>query len=99
QPTREVASFDPGSLRSMAVGGAGAYTYLRLRDRGGQLRAGGGAVPPGHAALASTTDRSGPSLGLCRGDPPADAEVAGGADQGLRCATPDASHSSRLSVG
>ncbi len=31
--------------------------------------------------------RSGPSLGLCRGDPPADAEVAGVADHGLRCAT------------
>ena len=39
-----------------------------------------------------------PSLGLCRGDPPADAEVAGVADHGLRCATPDAPHSSRLSV-
>ena len=44
-------------------------------------------MPPGHAALGSTTDRSGPSLGLCRGDPPADAEVAGVADHGLRCAT------------
>jgi hypothetical protein len=30
--------------------------------------------------------------------PPADAEVAGVAADGLRCATPDASHSSRLSV-
>ena len=39
-----------------------------------------------------------PSLGLCRGDPPADAEVAGVADHGLRCATPDAPHSARLSV-
>ena len=39
-----------------------------------------------------------PSLGLCRGDPPAEAEVTAVADHGLRCATPDASHSSRLSV-